>query len=150
LAAATAISVPKAGKYRLWVRSLDFPRDRPGTRTFHVAVAGKPSPETFGQSGQADWAWERGGEFDLPAGPVLVTLEHPAPFARCQAVLLTDDLKFTPTLPLGRAQHPRVTPLDLPISDQAHVLPPDPVTDVAATTDARIENEFLRVEFTPA
>src|SRR4051812_17375472 len=52
LPATTAVAVPRPGKYRLWVRSTDYPNDRPGTRTFRVGVAGKDSPETFGKSGQ--------------------------------------------------------------------------------------------------
>src|SRR3954464_14926769 len=53
LPAATAVAVPKAGRYRLWVQALDFPNDRPGTRTFRVAVGGKLSAQAFGKSGQA-------------------------------------------------------------------------------------------------
>ena len=30
--AVTAVELPRAGRYRLWVRSVDFPDDRPGTR----------------------------------------------------------------------------------------------------------------------
>jgi hypothetical protein len=40
--------------------------------------------------GKADWTWEEGGLFELPAGPVLVSVEG-VPFARLNALLLTDD-----------------------------------------------------------
>src|SRR5688572_13401439 len=38
--AATAVEIPRAGRYRLWVRSIDFPEDRPGTRVCTASVAG--------------------------------------------------------------------------------------------------------------
>src|SRR5688572_3974488 len=37
--AATAVGVPRAGRYRLWVRAMDFPADRPGTRVCTASVA---------------------------------------------------------------------------------------------------------------
>ena len=53
--AATAVALPRAGRYRLWVCTRDFPDDRPGTRTFAMTVAGRRSDKTFGASGQADY-----------------------------------------------------------------------------------------------
>ena len=52
LAAATAVRIPRAGRYHLWVRALDFPQDRPGTRRFTVSVGAHTASRVFGTSGQ--------------------------------------------------------------------------------------------------
>ena len=74
LPAATAIELPRAGRYQLWVRSLDFPTYRPGTRLLTVSVHGQRSKEVFGDSGKEGWTWEPGGAFDLPAGKILLSI----------------------------------------------------------------------------
>src|SRR5580658_6606786 len=48
LPAVTAVEIPKSGQYTLWVRSIDFPADRPGTRNFQVSVGGKADFKPFG------------------------------------------------------------------------------------------------------
>ncbi|MDH7571390.1 MAG: hypothetical protein QHJ73_17575, partial [Armatimonadota bacterium] len=151
LPAATAVQIPRAGRYYLWVRARDFPDDRPGKRRFTVAVGTERSTETFGKSNRADWTWEPGGAFDLPAGPVLISLhdvDHLC--ARADAVLLTTDPAFTPTEALGRPGHPRVAPLTLPLPPEADPLRAGPVRDLPGAPVARLENEFLRLEFLPA
>ncbi|HYP14447.1 MAG TPA: hypothetical protein VEQ63_11035 [Bryobacteraceae bacterium] len=65
---ATVVQVPKAGKYRLFVRS-----QGDAGSAFRVEVAGRESSGVFGN--HAGMGWAAGGEFELPAGshPVRVT-----------------------------------------------------------------------------
>ena len=74
-----AVVIPRAGKYRVWVAAKDFPNDRPGTRTFCVAIAGKRLETVFGKSGKDNYEVEDGGWVELPAGPAMVTLEKARP-----------------------------------------------------------------------
>ncbi|NUQ00862.1 MAG: hypothetical protein HUU35_13515, partial [Armatimonadetes bacterium] len=74
-----AVTIPRAGTYRLMVRARDFAHDRPGTRRFAVEVGGRRDAKEFGAHANPDpgahgWAWEQGGVFELPAGPVVVAL----------------------------------------------------------------------------
>ena len=150
LPAATAIDIPGAGKYYLWVRAMDFPNDRPGTRTFSVSVGAKKSARIFGTSGKPGFTWEPGGAFDLPKGPVLLGIYGLSSFARADAILLTTDPAFTPTQAVGTPGHPLVRPLQLNTPDKADPLGPSPVTDIADTPVAKLENASLRIEYLPA
>jgi hypothetical protein len=141
LPAVTAVNIPRAGKYALWVRAADFPDDRPGTRLFKVSVAGKLSDQSFGKSGKPGYNWERGGDFQLDAGQVLLGLHDIGkPFARADAILLTDNLSFTPTGSLGSR---RVKPVELPMPVKANPFR----TTTTGSGNATLENEFLRIEF---
>lgn len=97
--AVTTVSVPRAGTYRVWVRTMDWvarwkAQGAPGK--FRVLVAGKPLPFTFGTQG-ADWHWQEGGTVTLTAGPVPVRLHDLTGFeGRCDAVVFSDELDFTP------------------------------------------------------
>ncbi len=148
LPAVTALQIPKAGKYWLWVRAVDFPDQMPGTRLFVVSVGGRKTSDTFGHSGKPGYTWEPGGTFELPASPVLLGLhEIGKPYARCDAVLLTTDGSFTPTLPLGREKHPRVKPLPLALPTDADPLFAPPIQMANAAPLATLENERVRIQF---
>jgi hypothetical protein len=141
LPAVTAVPIPRAGRYVLWVRAVDFPDQNPGTRLFKVSVAGTMTEETFGKSGQPGYTWERGGEFDLEPGPVLLGVHDIGKrFARADAILLTDDRSFTPN---GRLGAQRVKPVELPMPGTAQSFR----TTATGSGDATLENEFLRIEF---
>jgi len=149
--AATAIEIPRAGRYQLWVRAKDFPDDRPGTRKFTVTVGAQKSREVFGASGKAGFTWENGGVFELGAGPVLLGIHSLTPFARCDAVLLTTDLGFTPSQSLGNGtRHRRVAPKVLVAAEEADSLAASAVKPTNGRPAARLENEFVRIEFVPA
>jgi hypothetical protein len=151
LPAVTGINIPKAGKYALWVRAVDYADQAPRTRTFTVSVGGKKSAEVFGDSGKSGYTWEPGGVFDLSAGSVLLGIHDVGrPFARCDAILLSSDLKFVPTLPLGKDKHPRMKPVQRPLPPDADPFKKIPVKDLDGAPVARLENEFLRLEFTKA
>ena len=147
LPAATAVDIPNAGKYYLWVRAMDFPNDRPGTRTFSVSVGGRKSSRIFGTSGKPGFSWEPGGAFSLPKGPVLIGIQSLAGYARADAVVLTTDADFVPSGAVGAVA---ARPLQLPVSGAADPLTTDTVTNIGTTPLAALENEFLRIEFLPA
>lgn len=94
--ASTKLNIPRDGTYRLWVRARNWlPEFSPGQ--FKVAVGGKRSEHTFGKAESDKWIWESGGEFELKQGPVAVALQDlSGEYARCDALLLTSDLKYTP------------------------------------------------------
>ena len=98
--AAGAVELPKTGRWRLWVRSKDFPNDRPGIRNFTVRLGATRAVKVFGrhkQEGVNGWEWEDGGAFDLPVGPMLVVIgDASTGSARCDALVLTDDPDFRP------------------------------------------------------
>ncbi|MBN2450031.1 MAG: hypothetical protein JXR77_06560 [Lentisphaeria bacterium] len=151
LPAATAVEVPRAGQYSLWVRAMDFPDDRPGIRRFTVSLGGTRSGETFGDSGKPDFSWEPGGEFHLPAGPLLLGIhdvDHC--YGRMDAVLLTTDTDFVPTLPLGNPGHPRTRPSVVPMPPEIDPLHAPPLQDLGDAPKAVIENEWVRIAFVPA
>jgi hypothetical protein len=89
--AATTAHIPRAGKYRLWVRCKDWLASHsPGQ--FQVQVADKLSPVTFGIAQTDAWQWVDGGTFTLKAGDVEVRLHDLTGWwGRCDAVVLTDE-----------------------------------------------------------
>ncbi|GEM_PF-137233 len=97
--ATTDLSIPAAGRYRVWVRTKDWvapwnAQGAPGR--FQVVVRGRPLEAVFGASG-ADWHWQDGGLIDLPAGKASLALHDLTGFeGRCDAVLLSRDPDFTP------------------------------------------------------
>ncbi len=93
--AATSISLPAAGKYRLWVRTKDWvPEHHPGR--FRILLGGHAIETTFGESGKAGWRWEDGGLHEL-SGSVEVRLHDlTGYYGRCDAIVLTGDLGWTP------------------------------------------------------
>jgi hypothetical protein len=90
--ATTTISVPEAGRYRVFVRTKDWVArwGAPGSPgRFEVLVNGTPLAETFGTKGAA-WAWHDGGTVDLPAGEARLALHDLTGFdGRCDCILLT-------------------------------------------------------------
>jgi hypothetical protein len=75
--------LPHAGTWHLYVRS----RSATDGSSFKVSVGGKLSAETFGNA--AEGAFQRGGSFELPAGPVAVTLSDIQPGAAFDVMLLS-------------------------------------------------------------
>jgi len=97
--ATTAVVVPTAGRYRVWVRTMDWVarRQAPGTPgRFHLLVGGRPLAAAFGTVG-AEWHWQDGGFVELPAGRVALALRDLTGFeGRCDAILFARDPGFTP------------------------------------------------------
>jgi len=100
--AVTKVKFPKAGLYRLWVRTRDWVapwgvEGAPGR--FQVYVGGKAVPVIFGTEG-ARWHWQDGGtvEISFRSGePIQVALHDLTGFeGRCDALLFTLDHKWRP------------------------------------------------------
>ncbi len=97
--AATDVSIPAAGRYRVWVRTKDWvaywnAKGAPGR--FQVLVSGRALETVFGAAG-AEWHWQDGGLIDLPAGKISLALHDLTGFeGRCDAVLLSRDPDFAP------------------------------------------------------
>ena len=89
------LRVPRAGMWRVWVRTKDWlPEFHPGR--FTVALDGKRG-RTLGAGGGTGWCWESAGDFDLAAGEHELSLvDLSGAFARCDALLLTTDLAYVP------------------------------------------------------
>ncbi len=147
--AATAIEIPSPGTYTLWVRSPDYPSNRPGERRFVVSVGGKENPKQLGRHGKSGWTWEKGGTFELPAGPALITLgiRDGIGHARADAIVLSPDPDFQPD---GKARPDGVRWVKPFPVDSVETFRPQ----ISAGADAEkpeeaavIENEHLRVRF---
>ena len=97
--ATTALELPSAGTYRVWVRTRDWvatwnaPR---GAGRFQLLVNGQPLPKTFGAKG-AEWHWEDGGELRVTDTEVKLALHDLTGFeGRCDAIVLSADSQFVP------------------------------------------------------
>lgn len=152
LPAATAIELPRTGRYWLWVRALDFPSYQPGIRTSTVSVHGKRSAEVFGDSGTEGWAWEPGGSFELPAGRILVGIHDVSQcYGRVDALVLTTDERFRPQGKLGTGVLRPVAPAELkPVGGPGDLLTPRDLVLTDEQPQAVLENEFVRYTFLPA
>ncbi|MBM3335015.1 FAD-dependent oxidoreductase, partial [Candidatus Sumerlaeota bacterium] len=94
--AVTKARLPRPGRYRLWVRCRDwYPERSPGQ--FQVIVAGRPSKTTFGRAKDGAWKWTDGGEFDIESPKIELRLHDLTGWwGRCDALILSADLKFRP------------------------------------------------------
>lgn len=95
--AATTVNFPKPGKYKMWVRTKDWAPFPKGPGKFEISIDGKKVNQVFGSSGSDAWKWYDGGEIDVKAGSAKLAMKDLTGFnGRCDAILFTDDLKFTP------------------------------------------------------
>ncbi|NQV32306.1 MAG: hypothetical protein HQ515_06405, partial [Phycisphaeraceae bacterium] len=87
--ATTEVTLPKAGRYQIWVRTKDWVAQwrAPGIPgRFQVIINGMPLETTFGTVG-AQWHWQDGGKIDLPKGKLRLALHDLTGFeGRCDAV----------------------------------------------------------------
>ena len=107
--AATKVSLPAAGTYRVWVRTRDWTApwrtaDTPDARRargtppgrFELLIDGKRLPQTFGTD-RADWHWQAGGSVHIEDAEATLGLHDLTGFeGRCDAVLLSRDAAFAP------------------------------------------------------
>ena len=93
------VAVSATGQWRVWVRTKNWvgPWEAPGSPgRFHVSVGGKRLAPEFGATGK-DWRWEDGGTVEVGDRTVEVALHDLTGFeGRVDAILLTQDLAFTP------------------------------------------------------
>jgi hypothetical protein len=93
--AVTTVTLPQPGSYRLWARTKDWmPEHHPGK--FQVFLSGKPAKPEFGSSGKSGWNWEDGGVYRLAEKVELRLHDLIGYYGRCDAILLTGDLDWTP------------------------------------------------------
>ena len=94
--ATTQVAIPRPGKYRLWIRAKNWYRpDAPGR--FQVAVNGQLAKPVFGTAETDAWIWQSAGDYNLAAGTLQLALHDlTGYFARCDAMILTTDLRYTP------------------------------------------------------
>ena len=97
--ATTTVEIRDAGKYRIWVRTLDWTKrlGRPsGAGAFELRVNGQKTGDSLG-IGPDTWTWQAAGEVDLPAGEATLSLRDLTGFdGRVDAILLSDDSAFVP------------------------------------------------------
>jgi hypothetical protein len=94
--AVTKAQIPAEAKYRLWVRTRDWtPEQSPGR--FQVSLDGTTIERVFGQTKSKEWVWEDGGIHAIAKRSIEVRLKDlTGHYTRCDAIVLTDDLNFTP------------------------------------------------------
>ena len=93
--AVTNVTVRHAGRYRLWARTKDWvPEHHPGR--FQIVVGGQAADKCFGASGRKGWQWEDGGVFELSDRVELRLHDLTGYYGRCDAIVLVEDLKWTP------------------------------------------------------
>jgi len=94
--ASVEFDVPKPGVYRLWVRAKDWlPGHSPGK--FTVRVGRETSKQTFGTADTRDWQWQSAGEFELAPGRTQIAIHDlTGYYGRCDTLVLTTDLSYTP------------------------------------------------------
>lgn len=87
--ATTTVTFPSTGKWRVWVRTMDWVArwKAPGTPgKFQLLVDGKPLAETFGTKG-ASWDWHDGGTVEITKPQTTLALRDLTGFAgRCDAI----------------------------------------------------------------
>ncbi len=97
--AETTVKFPKAGKYKMWVRTKDWvaqwdAEGAPGK--FEVIIDGKAVAEKFGTKG-ADWHWQEGGEVEIAGTEVKLALHDLTGFdGRCDAIIFSNEDGFKP------------------------------------------------------
>lgn len=93
--AVATVTLPRSGSYRLWARTKDWmPEHHPGR--FQILLDGKPTKPTFGESGESGWQWEDGGVHPLGDKVELRLHDLTGYYGRCDAIVLTDKLDWTP------------------------------------------------------
>lgn len=99
--ATTTINIPRKGSYRVWVRTRNWVApwapavDPPGK--FQLLFNHKLETKTlFGTEGE-EWHWQDGGVVVLEKGDLKLSLHDMTGFnGRCDAILFTDNLQFSP------------------------------------------------------
>ena len=97
--AATTVTFPTTGSYRVWVRTRDWAATfkAPGAPgTFQLLVEGKPLETTLGAEG-AEWHWQDGGTVAIEKTQVGIALHDLTGFdGRCDAIVFSADMDFQP------------------------------------------------------
>ena len=88
------------GAGRNWLRTQPGPVQGAGD--------GRPAPTVFGTAATEDWLWESAGDLELEKGPLSLCLhDQTGYYGRCDALVLTTDLNFTPPRPVDVEERSR-------------------------------------------
>ena len=92
-----AYKLEKAGKYQVWVRTFTMGgKWRNGELSANGQALGKFGDEPLEEGEKAHWHWVRLKETELPAGKLELKIVSKMGFVRLDAILLTDDERYTP------------------------------------------------------
>lgn len=92
--AKTKVKLPRAGVYRLWVRTRDWVAPH-GAGAFEILIDGQ-SAGTFGKGGSGAWEWWRGGTIETK-GEIEIVLRDLTGFeGRVDALAFSRDLEGAP------------------------------------------------------
>ncbi|MCA8974792.1 MAG: FAD-dependent oxidoreductase [Planctomycetes bacterium] len=96
--AVTTVAFPRAGRYRVWVRTRDWvaPWQAPGAPgRFELRIDDVELPTTFGIEG-AEWHWQPGGTVEVGQRAELALHDLTGFEGRCDAILFCRDPEFVP------------------------------------------------------
>ncbi|MDR6569107.1 hypothetical protein [Chitinophaga ginsengisegetis] len=146
--ALTVINSKTAGTYTVWVRTPDYPANKPGTRLFQVAINEQPLEKESGQHGKEGYYWEKAGTTTLDAGENVVALQDTkGNFGRCDAILLAT-AGFDPnTEPLASLQRFKTAPLTVKYIPPAQATAAVKSISTQGAVIAGISNSKLRLQF---
>ncbi|WP_168208969.1 hypothetical protein [Chitinophaga sp. XS-30] len=146
--ALTVIDIKKPGTYAVWVRTPDYPDNRPGTRLFRLYVNGQAMARESGQHGKNGYYWEKAGTATLEAGENVLRLKDTrSNFGRCDAVLLTS----TNTDPnTAGFKAPEATIISKETISSAPPVVPDRIIPKDAPVIAAVSNDNIRLQFVAA
>ncbi len=95
--AVTDFQIKKDGEYKVWVLARDFATNRQGHRYYNVGIDDLMSDIRVGTHGKDGFHWQDGGTFTLTKGAHQLKLHDTSGYwARCQAVLITNNFDFVP------------------------------------------------------
>lgn len=112
--ACTTVDIPKAGHYRLWVRTKNwYAPYAPGV--FTVALDGKRAATDIGKMPSRRWLWQIADDFYLEEGKhKLELIDLTGYMGRCSTLLLTTDMDFLPNSELSAFEKQRMQFKKLP------------------------------------
>ena len=98
LPAKANIEVVKDGEYKVFAHSRDYTSSYTSKRTFAIRIDGKQIGGNMGTHGNNGFSWQEAGTVTLSKGKhVLELVDTSGFYARCDMVLLTDDLSYIPS-----------------------------------------------------
>ena len=113
----TTVNIPHKGKYRIWARTRNWLRPHdPGK--FALLVNGQDNGKVLGTMPSDAWVWEIAGDFDLDGSTQLTLRDLTGYFGRCAAIVITNDLDYTPPREIQRMHKDRARIKGIDISEK--------------------------------
>jgi len=114
--ASAVVSVKNGGKYYVWASSMDY-KENQGTRLYAISVNGETLAESLGKHGKEGLYWERAGLAEFKNGENFISIKSLTPFARSDALLITQSADFDPNIGLKDASIRRNARYSLPFCE---------------------------------